>query len=152
MPPTTKKKKKAMPVKNKGRVSAFRSHETEFAEAVMAPKLYQLLYNADFSLNYRELASCYEAAFGIALSVSQIKRYLDLLGWKYERVPTWTGLPEAIETSQVGPAEPAEPVMRPADVSEDAVADDGESSFAGGVSMPGQAVPLDASERRLLQQ
>lgn len=90
---TTSPKLLSPPASKATRQSAATAHELEFAKLVMAPKFLDLLENYNFDLSYTTMTTAYNAAYDTRLSASTIKKYLDVLGWKYERKPQWTGLP-----------------------------------------------------------
>lgn len=95
----SKKKTSSSPTTSRPKVtrqSAVSAHELEFAEAIMAPKFLELLYDHDFDLTYTTMTTVYNNRHNTRLSASSIKKYLDLLGWKYQRKPTWTGIPTTI--------------------------------------------------------
>ena len=176
--PTTKKKtiKKVTPETKAREVrqSAFRVHEKEFAEAVMAPKIFMLLSKGNFSLSYTELTKAYNREFKTLLSSTQLKRYCNLLGWKVERVPTWTGLGEFMNKAKQALNSPVDPnvattspslsieqveTMRSINTDDDPVpseditpvsqAAEEDASLQFGVRLPGQE-PLTPTEEELL--
>ncbi len=91
-------KEKETKVKKVTRQSAATAHEQEFAETIMAPKFWAILQEHNFDLTYTTLTTCYNTVHGTRLSASSIKKYTDLLGWKYERKPTWTGLEQYMQS------------------------------------------------------
>jgi len=102
MPPKkkrkTKKKRAAPKTKHQSITSA---HQAEIAQQVIGPKVMHVLQMAGFTCNYRELTDRYNEMYGTDLSTSTLRRYLDHLGWRYEMVPTWTGMAETLEAVSV---------------------------------------------------
>ena len=96
---TKKKTEKKMAAIRVTRQSAATAHEQEFAQTIMAPKFWELLVDHNFDLTYTTLTTVYNTAHGTRLSATSIKKYLDLLGWKYRRTPQWTGLPNIDDTT-----------------------------------------------------
>jgi hypothetical protein len=144
----SKKKTTTKPKEKATRQSAATAHEQEFAETIMAPKFWVLLTDHDFDLTYTTLTTVYNNAYGTRLSTSTVKKYLDLLGWKYERKPTWTGLPQIQNPANaVTQMVDTAAILRESD--EDELADPDEQGHTFGGRLPGQE-PLTADERSLL--
>lgn len=93
--------------KERKRISAASAHEKEFAEKIIGPKILAIIEAKNRQIGLLALTEAYNKAHGSTFSTTTLKKYLDILGWKYERVPTWTGLPPTAEESD-SPA-PAEP-------------------------------------------
>lgn len=127
------------------RQSAATAHEQEFAETIMAPKFWELLSEHNFDLTYTTLTTVYNTAHGTRLSASSIKKYTDLLGWKYERKPTWTGLEGYMQ--QVSPDYG---VPQQVDTAAILKAPDEEETHGVMGELPGQGM-LSASEQALLR-
>ena len=159
---TTAPKLLSPPASKATRQSAATAHELEFAKLVMAPKFLDLLENYNFDLSYTTMTTAYNAAYDTRLSASTIKKYLDVLGWKYERKPQWTGLPrttavpipDETNTDTVNPAAilhgPFDDEMNESNESQEAErADPAEVGHTIGGPLPGQG-KLSPSELELL--
>lgn len=149
-PKFSKERKRQIKDKKVTRQSAVSAHDKEFAELVMAPKFWALLQEHNFDLTYTTLTTCYNAAHNTRLSASSIKKYTDLLGWKYERKPTWTGLEQYMQSVSPDYGAPTTSV----DTAGILHGDDDEMEHPDTpvgmmASLPGQG-PLTDSERGLL--
>ncbi len=141
---------KPKPKETKQRRSVMAGHEEEFARVILAPKLLELLVANKGQLTMTALCSKYNTKHGAALSPGSLKKYCDLMGWKYERVPMWTGIepptgmatPNVTSTPGLDLGEHAREVLTAPD-------NDPPASPVGvvGTGLPGQHEPHSAFEQ-----
>lgn len=98
------------PAKRK-RTSVLASHEQEFVEKVIQPKLLQLFDEfengpAGCPPSMSELTAAYSERFA-EVSETTMRRWVEALGWSYERIYAWSGLPETTDAEPV--AQPTNP-------------------------------------------
>jgi hypothetical protein len=84
-PPPPKKEKEGNP-------TAATQHQEEIVRLVYAPKLLDIITSKP-DITKAELVRVYNENHGTTVSETSVNEWLKVLGWKYERVPQWTGLP-----------------------------------------------------------
>ena len=141
---TTTTKPKPKEIKRR---SVMAGHEEEFARVILAPKLIKILVEHKGHLTMTALAKKYNKKYGAGLSSASLKKFCNLMGWKYERVPMWTGIEPPTDAAPVDLGAHARDVLTAQDTP------DAEESNPVGVvggPLPGQKDAPSAFEKDVI--